>query len=96
MKKTIYIHSHPDGYWKICEDIVGGRNNYGIIDGDGWISGKSRNKLPYFPKMTGFQESKDGKSRKNSGSKFLGWVDFGGYDSAIAYLSEHFAVKFVP
>lgn len=94
MKKTIYIHHDPDGYWKICEDIVGGRNTYGIIDDDGYISGKSPNKLPFFPKKPGFEKSKTGKSRKNSGVKFSGWVNFGGYEQAIEYLSEHFVVKF--
>ena len=91
----IYIHRDPKGYWKICEDIVGGRNTYGIIDTGGYISGKSPNKLPYFPKKTGFQKSQNGSSRINGGSKFSGWVNFGSYDQAIEYLREHFVVRIV-
>ena len=93
--KKIHIHSNPGGYWKICEDIVGGRNTYGIIDADGYISGKSPNKLPYFTKKPGYFISPNGQSRGNSGRNFAGWVGFGSYDHAIAYLREHFHVHIV-
>ena len=92
---TIYIHRDPKGYWKICEDIVGGRNTYGIIDTDGYISGKSPNRLPHFPNNPGFQKSETGSSRNSGGTKYSGWVGFGSYEAAIDYLKEYFKVKIV-
>ena len=89
--KKIYILCGPDGYWKICEDIVGGRN-IGIIDTDGYISGKSPNKLPYFPNHPQFTKSQNGESRINAGTRFSGWVPFGSYEDAIVYLRTHFEV----
>jgi len=90
-KPKIYVHSGPQGYWKICANTVGGRN-IGIIDSDGYISGKKPNKLPHFPTKPGFQQSTKGASRKDGGSGYLGWAPFGSFEGALEYLKEHYEV----
>lgn len=89
----IYIKRDPGGYWKICADNVGGRN-IGIIDTEGYISAKKPVRLPFFQNRPDFIISANQKSRKNSGSKFAGWVPFGSFDAAVAWLKEHFDVQF--
>jgi hypothetical protein len=93
-KTKIYIHADgATGYWKICEDMVGGRNTYGIIDTEGFISAK-KGKLPYFPSLPGFEESKTGKSRKG-GPDYIGWAPFGSFEEAIKYLEKYFEVRII-
>jgi|688.fasta_scaffold904543_2 hypothetical protein len=89
-KDTIYIHQGPEGYLKLCEDAVGGRNPYGYLEHNGTLSGKG--KLRYFSNRKDFVKSKDNKGHIG-GVGYVGWVKFGNVEAAIDFLKQHYDVR---
>jgi hypothetical protein len=88
MKDKLYIIRDPSSYWKLCQEITGGRN-IGIIDSDFRLNGKRS--------MKGLRKSKDftqtdGASTKG-GSGYVGYIKFNSLNEAISFLEQWYDVR---
>jgi hypothetical protein len=89
--KIIYIQKGPKNYLKLCEDAIGGRNQYGLIEKDGTLCGKGL--LGYFTKLPGYTSVSNGASRSYGGEGYVGWVEFDNVDAAVEFLEQHYTIK---
>jgi hypothetical protein len=90
--QKIYLREEAN-YWKIGEDIVGGRN-LGVIDRQGTISAR-KGPLTRIKGLPQFQSSPRGHSKRHGGSGYVGWVEFDSVDAGMEWLRTQFDVRLV-